>query len=193
MKIGLFFGSFNPIHNGHLMLANYFLEYTDIQRVWFVVSPQNPFKEDKELLDKYQRLHMVRLAIEGLEPQYEASSIEFDLPKPSYTVKTMAYLTDKYPEHKFVILTGVDNFVTLDKWYNYETLAQLYQFYVFPRKGVNLNNFNVKCKYKLCKAPEIEISSTFIRKSIAEAKKLNFFLPPKVFKYIEEMQFYKKK
>ncbi len=190
-RIGLFFGSFNPIHIGHLALANYFVEFTDLDKVWFVVSPQNPLKKRNTLLDDYQRLYMVRLAIEDFPDKYFASNIEFSMPKPSYTVDTLAYLKDKYPEHTFILIMGADNLLTLHKWKNYEVIAENYEIYVYPRPQADLSKLKISANYKIFDAPQFDISSSFIRKAIADGKNVNFFLNDKVFKYLDEMNFYK--
>jgi len=192
MKIGLFFGSFNPIHIGHLALANFFVEYTDLDVVWFVVSPQNPFKKRNTLLDDYHRLYLVKLAIEDLSPKYFASNIEFDMPKPSYTIDTLTYLSENNPDKEFVLIMGADNLVTLHKWKNHDELIKKYNIYVYPRPNVDLLNLKTDANYTIFDAPNIEISSSFIRKSIQEGKNVDFFMHYKVAKYIDEMNFYKK-
>lgn len=191
MKTGLYFGSFNPIHNGHMAIANYMHQFTDLDEVWFVVSPQNPFKNKQSLLADYQRLEMVELAISDT-PGYRASNIEFHLPKPSYTVDTLAYLFDKYPNRKFVLIMGSDNLINFHKWKNFNEILRYHQIYVYPRPGTPktplLNNPNIQ----LTDAPLMEISSSFIRNSIKQKKDIRFFLPPKVWNYISEMHFYEK-
>ena len=192
MKIGLFFGSFNPIHVGHLALANYFTEFTDLKRLWFVVSPQNPFKKRNTLLDDYQRLYLVRLAIEKYPQKYYASSIEFDMPKPSFTIDTLTYLSEKYPNNEFVLIMGADNLLTLHKWKNHEELIKKHKIYVYPRPNIDLSKLKTKANYKIFDAPLIEISSSFIRKAIQNKKNVDFFMHSKVAQYIDEMNFYKK-
>lgn len=194
MKIGLFFGSFNPIHVGHLILANHMVEYGSLDQVWLVVSPHNPLKKKKTLLADYHRLAMVELAIEGND-KLRASNIEFNLPQPNYTVVTLAKLKEKYPEHDFVLIMGEDNLLTLDKWYNYEQIIENYEIIVYPR------NTGFKSPFPAKKCPNISvlenvplmnISSTFIRKAIKEKKSVKYVLTDSVLEYIEKMNFYKK-
>ncbi len=191
MKIGLFFGSFNPIHIGHLALANYFVEYTDLNKLWFVVSPHNPFKNKKTLLADNQRLYMVRSAVENMPEKYYASNIEFNMPKPSFTIDTLTYLKEKYPNKEFVLIMGADNLVNIHKWKNYEEIVKNYKIYVYPRPGVDLTKIKAKADFTVFDAPLIEISSSFIRKSISMGKNVNFFMPEVVAKYVDEMNFYK--
>ncbi len=192
MKIGLFFGSFNPIHIGHLALANYFVEFTDLQKLWFVVSPQNPLKKRSTLLEDYHRLNLVRLAIENYESRFFASNIEFDMPKPSFTIDTLTYLSEKYPENEFVLIMGADNLVSLHKWKNYDQIIKKYKIFVYPRPDFDVEKVKIDVNYTIVDAPLIEISSSFIRKSIKEGKNIDFFLHSAVAKYVDEMNFYKK-
>jgi nicotinate-nucleotide adenylyltransferase len=189
MKIALFFGSFNPIHIGHLAIANYFVEYTDIDKLWFVVSPQNPFKEKKSLLAEHHRLALVKEAIE-YDNRFKASDIEFALPKPSYTIDTLTYLKEKYPENEYILIMGADNIVNFKKWKNSELILKDYKIYVYPRPNIDTSMFENNDSIKITDAPIIEISSSFIRNSIKEKKDIRYFLHPKVFKYIDEMNFY---
>lgn len=193
MKIGLFFGSFNPIHIGHLALANFFVEFTDLDKLWFVVSPQNPFKERKNLLAENHRLYMVRIAIEDIPEKYQASNIEFNMPKPSYTIDTLTYLKEKYPDFEFVLIMGADNLINLYKWKNSEEIIKNHKIFVYPRPGIDTDIIDTEADYKVFDAPNIEISSSFIRNAISENKNVSFFMPEKVAKYVEEMNFYKKK
>lgn len=189
-EIGLFFGSFNPIHIGHLILANYMVEYTSMDKLWFVVSPQNPFKERKTLLPEIHRYAIVDRAIEE-DDRFEVSNIEFGLPKPSYTVDTIAYLSEKYPNYKFSLIMGQDNLEHIHKWKNSEYLIENYQVYVYPRpncKSVNLQSPNIH----LLDAPMIEISASFIRNAIKDKKNVSWYLPRGASKYIDEMGFYQK-
>ncbi len=186
---GLFFGSFNPIHIGHMALANYMVTYTNIQDLWFVVSPQNPLKQKHTLLPDYQRLEMVNIAIED-DIRFRASDIEFHLPKPSYTIDTLAYLEEKYPKRKFIIIMGADTLHTLHKWKNIDVLTDKFEIMVYPRPGYTAENFRLKAKYTLTEAPKIEISATFIRKAIKEGKDIRHFLPHRVYEHIHTMGFY---
>lgn len=191
MHIGLFFGSFNPVHIGHMALANYMLSFTDMDQVWLVVSPHNPLKQKKELLHQNDRLHLVELAIDG-HPKIRSSNIEFGLPQPSYTVNTLAYLKEKFPQHTFSIIMGQDNLQTLHKWKNAETLLNNHRIYVYPRPGSGKGQYDQHPHVHLTEAPLIEISATFIRTAIKEKKDVSFFMPPKVWQYIDEMNFYRK-
>ena len=190
MKTGLFFGSFNPIHVGHMAIAQYMLEHTDIDKIWFVVSPQNPFKTKSTLLDQQHRLVLVRIATEDY-PKLTASNIEFYLPIPSYTVDTLAHLRENYPKEDFALIMGQDNLNNFHKWKNYEAILEWHDVYVYPRpkaKGCQLENHT---KIHLTQAPMMDISAKFIRKCIQENKAVSYFLPPKIMKYIDEMNFYK--
>jgi len=191
LKIGLFFGSFNPIHIGHLAIANYFAEFTDLQQIWFVISPHNPLKEKKSLLPQHHRLYMVNLAIEDF-PKFISSDIEFHLPQPSYTVHTLAHLKEKYPQHHFNLILGQDNLATFHKWKNYEYILEHHQLFVYPRPSAKPSPFDNHPNVIITQAPLIEISSTFIREAIKQKKDVRFFLHPKVWQHIDEMNFYKK-
>lgn len=188
-KIGLFFGSFNPVHIGHLAIASWFVEFTDIDKVWFVVSPQNPFKEKKSLLADHHRLAMVRIAVED-DSRFQVSDIEFKMPKPSYTIDTLTYLEEKYPDKTFVLITGSDQLPTFDKWKNPDRLLELYQLYVYARPGYQGSKYDDHPHVKIFKTPLLEISSTFIRQSVKEKKDVRYLLPPKVWEYMREMHFY---
>jgi nicotinate-nucleotide adenylyltransferase len=188
-NIGLFFGSFNPIHIGHMIIANWFVEYTDLDRVWFVVSPQNPFKEKKSLLADHHRLALVREAIED-DPRFWVTDIEFTMPQPSYTIDTLTYLEEKYKDKNFVLLAGSDQLPTFDKWKNPNRILELYKMYVYARPGFKGSKYEKHPSVKIFRTPLMEISSTFIRKSIAERKDMRYMLPEKVWKYIQEMHFY---
>jgi len=190
-KTGLFFGSFNPLHVGHMVLANYMLEFTELDEIWFVVSPHNPLKEKQTLLAQNHRLAMVRLAVEGLA-HFKASNIEFKLSQPSYTVNTLAHLKEKYPKKNFSLIMGMDNLQTFDKWKNYEQILKNHDLYVYPRPKLEPGKFANHPKVFLTDAPIMEISSSFIRKAIKEKKDVSCFMPEKVAAYIEEMNFYKK-
>jgi nicotinate-nucleotide adenylyltransferase len=190
LKIGLFFGSFNPVHNGHLIIANYISQTTDLDKVWLVVSPQNPLKPKETLLRDHDRLHLINLAIEECK-HLKASSIEFKLPKPSYTIDTLVYLHEKYPQHQFSLIMGSDNLVTLHKWKNYQKLLK-YPIYVYRRQGFDENPYPENGNITLLNFPYLDISATFIRDSIRKGISMQFFLPEAVWKYVEEMGLYKK-
>lgn len=192
-KTGLFFGSFNPIHIGHLILANYILEHSDMEELWFVVSPQNPFKDKKSLLKDNNRLDMVQLAVKNY-PKMRASNVEFSLPKPSYTIDTLTYLHEKYPEISFSIIMGEDNLESLGKWKNAETLIKNHQIIVYPRifEGERKDSDYLKHEnISLIKAPIIELSATEIRNMIKTGKNVRPMLPPEVFEYLDGSSFYK--
>ena len=191
-KIGLFFGSFNPIHVGHLTLANYLVEYSDLDEVWLVVTPHNPHKKKKTLLDDIHRLAMVRIAVEDY-PKLKASTIEFDLPQPNYTINTLTVLEENHPKHQFCLIMGEDNLKSFHKWKNYEVILERFFLYVYPRisSGSIESQFNEHPKIKRVDAPIMELSSTFIRKAINERKNVMPMLPHNVWKYLDEMNFYK--
>lgn len=189
-KTGLFFGSFNPIHNGHLMLAKYILNEYDLEEIWFVVSPQNPLKDKKSLLDERHRIQLVRLAVED-EPKFKASDIEFKLEKPSYTINTLVHLKEKY-KRPFVLLMGADSAASLKKWKNYEAILDDYEVYVYPRIDDNLDAILKHKNLKIIKAPQIELSATYIRQAIKAKKDVRFLLSEKVYDYVKEMHFYKR-
>lgn len=191
MKVGLFFGSFNPIHVGHLVLANYMLEYTDLDRIWFVVSPHNPLKKKNSLLDEKQRLHLVNLAI-GFNNKLKASNIEFKLPQPSYTINTLIYMQEKYPQNEFALIMGADNLESFPKWKNYEEILKHYQLYVYPRPKNDGGELKNHPQVKLVNAPMMEISSTAIRQAIKEKKDMRYFMPEEAWQYLKEMHFYEK-
>ena len=191
MKVGLYFGTFNPIHVGHLIIANHFAEHSDLEEVWCVITPQNPFKTKQSVLDNHQRLEMVYLATKEY-PKIKPSDIEFQLPQPNYTVHSLAYLEEKYPKHEFALIMGEDNLASLPKWKNAEVLLDRYPIYVYPRK-IEQSYAAVDSKGTIIKvdAPIIEISSSFIRKSIKSAKNIRPLLPESVWVYLDEMNFYK--
>jgi nicotinate-nucleotide adenylyltransferase len=189
-KTGLFFGSFNPIHNGHLILAKYILNEYDLSEIWFVVSPQNPLKDKKSLLDEHHRLQLVRLAIED-EPKFKASDIEFKLDKPSYTINTLVHLKEKY-NRPFVLLMGADSAASIKKWKNYEAILDQYEIYVYPRPGDDINAILKHKNLKVISAPQIELSATYIRQAIKAKKDVRFLLSEKVYTYVKDMHFYEK-
>jgi len=202
MKIGLYFGTYNPIHVGHLVIANYMVDYTDLDQVWLVVTPQNPHKNKASLLSDYHRLAIVRIAVEN-NPKLKASNIEFDLPKPSYTITTLTYIQEKYPDYDFSLIMGEDNLRTLHKWKNHEEIINNHQIFVYPRalteqerdEQINLqteNKYENHPNVTLCDAPVMKVSSSFIRKAIKEKKDVQYLLTDPVFKYVTEMHFYEK-
>ncbi|XCF06362.1 nicotinate (nicotinamide) nucleotide adenylyltransferase [Tamlana crocina] len=192
MKIGLFFGSFNPIHIGHLVIANHMAEHSDLDQVWFVVTPHSPFKKKSTLLDNYQRLEMVYLATQDYD-SLKPSDIEFNLPQPNYTVNTLAHLHEKFPQHEFALIMGEDNLKSFHKWKNYEVILENHDLYVYPRISDNRidNQFHGHKKIHFINAPIMELSSTFIRKSIKAGKNVEPMLPQHVWKYLDEMNFYR--
>ena len=192
MKIGLFFGTFNPIHVGHLTIANHLVEYTDLDQVWFLVTPHSPFKKKNSLLDDHQRLEMVYRAVKDY-PKLRQSDIEFNLPQPNYTINTLTHLEEKYPEHSFALIMGEDNLKSFHKWKNYQVILELHDIYVYPRMsgGQMETEFEDHPKIHHVDAPIMELSSTFIRKSIKEGKNVRPMLPEHVWEYLDEMNFYK--
>lgn len=190
MKIGLYFGSFNPVHVAHLIIANHILNETGIEKIWFIVSPQNPFKNESTLLNEYHRLHLVRLATEN-DNRIKASEIEFTLPRPSYTVDTLVYLAEKFPEHEFSIIMGSDSYQNLPKWKNAELIMNNYDLYVYLRPGFEIKNSDAP-RLHLLKAPLLELTSTHIRKTITEGKSIRYMVPESVFEEILKGGYYKK-
>jgi nicotinate-nucleotide adenylyltransferase len=197
IKTGLYFGSFNPIHIGHLVIAGYMTEYAGLDQIWFVVSPHNPLKKKETLLADHQRFYMVEIAV-GDNDHLKASDIELKLPVPSYTINTLAYLKEKYAGNEFALVMGEDNLYTLHKWKNAAELIKNHPIYVYPRPGavrpphVILDQLLEKADLHSVNAPLMEISGTFIRNGIRAGKDMSYFLPPPVWKYIQEMHFYKK-
>lgn len=194
MKIGLYFGTFNPIHIGHLIIANHMAEYSDLDQIWMIVTPHNPLKSKQTLLDDYQRLHLVFLATEDY-PKIKPSDIEFKLSQPNYTVNTLAHLTERFPQHSFSLIMGEDNLKSLHKWKNYEVILQNHEIYVYPRISSELDNttFKKSKMIHMIDAPIVEISSTFIRENIKNKKNVIPLLPSKVWEYIDHNNLYKKK
>jgi len=193
-KIGLFFGSFNPIHNGHLMIANYLAEFGELDQVWFVISPLNPFKADKDLLPDYHRRELLTRAI-GDYPRFRISAVEFQLPKPSYTIDTLSFLSKEYPENQFILIMGSDQLPDFHNWKNAEQILAHYKILVYPRRQVTLSLVTSHSllshpSITLVNAPTMEISSSFIRQSIKEGKDVRFFMPELTWQYIDEMHFY---
>ncbi|WP_299312880.1 nicotinate (nicotinamide) nucleotide adenylyltransferase [uncultured Aquimarina sp.] len=191
-KIGLYFGTFNPIHIGHLAIANHMAEYSDLDEIWMVVTPHNPFKKKSSLLDNMHRLEMVYRATESY-PKLKPSDIEFKLPQPNYTVNTLVYLQEKQPDYQFNLIMGEDNLKSFHKWKNYEAILENHHIYVYPRvsEGVTEHQFKNHPKIHSVNAPIMEISSTFIRKAIPEDKNIKPLLPKEVWEYIDEMNFYR--
>jgi len=188
-KTGLFFGSFNPIHIGHLIIAEYFVENTDLDEVWFVLSPSNPLKKKSTLLNEHQRYYMVSIAVED-DPRFRVCDIELKLPTPSYTCNTLAHLTEKYPHKEFVLLMGEDNWDTIEKWKNYTYILENHYIYIYPRASYKITLNKQHPHVLFVDAPILEISATMIRESIKNRKKIQYLLPQKVEKYIDEMGVY---
>ena len=191
-KVGLYFGTFNPIHIGHLIIANYMVEFSDLDEIWMVVTPQNPFKKKISLLDNHHRLELVYQACENYE-KLKPCDVEFKLPQPNYTINTLVQLEEDHPGMDFSLIMGEDNLKNFHKWKNFEVILERYFIYVYPRvsKGKVGNQFKDHQKIKRVEAPIVEISSTFIRKAIKAGKNITPMLPPKVSKYIDRMNFYK--
>lgn len=191
-KVGLFFGTFNPIHVGHLTIANHMAEFSDLDEIWLVVTPHSPFKKKSSLLDNHHRYEMVYLATKDY-PKLKPSDIEFKLPQPNYTVHTLAHLQEKHPDIDFALIMGEDNLKGFHKWKNYEVILENHDLYVYPRiSGETIETqFKNHSKIHRVNAPIMEISSTFIRKSIAKGKNIRPMLSSAVWEYIDEMNFYK--
>lgn len=189
-KVGLFFGSFNPVHIGHCIIANYMASQTDLDQVWFVVSPHNPFKQRKTLAKDYDRLHLVNLAIE-YNQLLKASNVEFNLPKPSYTVDTLTYLKEQYPNHDFVMIMGGDNLASLPKWKNYEQILNHHQVYIYKRPQYELGDLAEHPKVKHFDAPLLDISATYIRQCIKKNLSIRYLVPEPVFEYLSSSNMYK--
>ncbi|REE17052.1 nicotinate-nucleotide adenylyltransferase [Winogradskyella pacifica] len=192
MKIGLYFGTFNPIHVGHLTIANHLAEHSDLDQVWFVVTPLSPFKKKSSLLDNYHRLEMVHLATKDYD-KLRPSDIEFGLKQPNYTIDTLTYLFEKYPNYEFALIMGEDNLKSLHKWKNYELILENHSIYVYPRisEGKIDTQFNNHSKITKVDAPIMELSSTFIRNEIKDGKNVRPILPEHVWQFIDEMNFYR--
>ncbi|GAB5523318.1 MAG: nicotinate (nicotinamide) nucleotide adenylyltransferase [Roseivirga sp.] len=190
MRIGLFFGSFNPIHIGHLVIADVMATHTDLDQVWFVVSPQNPFKSSRSLLHEFDRLKMVELAIAD-NYKLKAVDVEFHMPRPSYTADTLAYLSDKHPDHEFRLIIGEDNLVHFHKWKNYHSILDHYGLYVYPRPDVNKDKIQVSNdNIQYVSSPMLDISATFIREAIKNQRSVRYLLHESVIGYIEQKKFY---
>lgn len=190
MKIGLFFGSFNPIHTGHLIIAQTIINESDLDKIWFVVSPQNPFKERANLLHEFDRLDLVRLAIEDT-PFLEASDIEFSMPKPSYTVDTLVYLKEKYPSYNFKLIMGEDNLTHFHKWKNYEVILDQFKVIAYPRPGCKQTQFHSHPQVQLVQSSITDISATYIRNCIKEEKSIQYLVPDAVKEKIAAKKYFK--
>ena len=189
MRIGLFFGSFNPMHIGHKVIASYMAEFSDLQHVWFVVSPQNPLKQKQILLDKHHRLMIIRMEVED-NPKLSASDIEFNLSQPSYTIDTLENLKEQYPENDFVLIIGADNLQSFHKWKEYEQILANYSVYVYPRLGIETSNSHENI-HIIKGVPKMEISASFIRDAIKKGQDVSYLIPEKAWQYIKEMNLYK--
>ncbi len=191
-KVGLYFGTFNPIHIGHLAIANHMAEHSDLDQIWMVVTPHSPFKKKSSLLANHHRLEMIYQAVQ-FYPKLRSSDIEFKLPQPNYTVHTLTHLQEKYPDHEFHLIMGEDNLKSFHKWKNYEVILENHHIYIYPRisEGTVEHQFKKHPKIHRVEAPIMEISSTFIRKAIKEGKNIRPLLPENVWQYIDQMNFYK--
>jgi nicotinate-nucleotide adenylyltransferase len=189
MNIGLYFGSYNPIHIGHLIIGSHVANHTEVQQVWLIVSPQNPLKPSSVLLNEYHRLHLVQLAVEG-DSQLKASDVEFKLPRPSYTIDTLTYLQEKYPQHQFSIIMGSDSFQNLPRWKNFELLVKNYSFIIYQRPGFEIHDLYT-AKAQILDAPLLEISATNIRQSIKAGQSVRYLLSDTVREEIEKTGYYK--
>jgi len=187
---GLFFGSFNPVHIGHLAIANYFVEFSGIAELWFVVSPQNPFKEKNSLLPERQRLHMLNLAI-GSDPRLKTCDIEFTLPRPNYTVDTLTYLREKHPDNTFALIMGSDNLAGFHKWKNYQEIIKYHPLMVYPRPGFDKSGMSNTHHAEWVMAPQMDISSSVLRKAIMDGHNMKYYFAEAVWNYIDEMNFFK--
>lgn len=190
-KTGLFFGSFNPIHTGHLIIAQYMACFTDLSEVWFMVSPHNPLKKKDTLINMYDRLEMVNLALENSE-RLKSSDFEFRLPQPSYTIDTLTHLKEKFPQKEFVLIMGSDNLKSLPRWKNFELILRDYEIYVYPRPGFEDAELAEHLSVKTTNTPLMEISSTFIRKAVKERKNVQFFVPDAVLEFIDKKGLYQR-
>jgi nicotinate-nucleotide adenylyltransferase len=191
MNIGLYFGSFNPIHTGHLIIANHILEHSDLDKIWFVVSPRNPLKDSHTLLNEYDRLHLVELAIES-NPKFRASNVEYHLPRPSFTINTLAYLSEKFPLENFTVIMGGDSYQNLPRWKNYEQILAYYKIIVYQRPGFELDASALPDTVQVLKAPLLEISSTYVRNLVKTGKSIRYLVPENVAEYILGNAYYKK-
>jgi len=188
MNIGLYFGSFNPIHTGHLIIANHIVEHSELDKVWFVLSPHNPLKSEHSLLNEYDRLHLAELAISD-NPKFRVSNVEFHLPKPSYTIDTLTYLKEKFPLEHFFVIMGSDSYQNLPRWKNYEKILEYYQIIVYNRPGLEVKG--LRPGVTVMDAPLLEISSTYIREEIKAGRSIRYLVPDKVADYITDNRYYK--
>jgi nicotinate-nucleotide adenylyltransferase len=188
MNIGLYFGSFNPIHTGHLIIANHIVEHSELDKVWFVLSPHNPLKSEHSLLNEYDRLHLAELAISD-NPKFRVSNVEFHLPKPSYTIDTLTYLKEKFPLEHFFVIMGSDSYQNLPRWKNYEKILEYYQIIVYNRPGLEVKA--LRPGVTVMDAPLLEISSTYIREEIKAGRSIRYLVPDKVADYITDNRYYK--
>jgi nicotinate-nucleotide adenylyltransferase len=189
MRIGLFFGSFNPIHIGHMALANYMVEYTEIEQLWFVVSPQNPFKKKASLLDENARYDLIYESIRE-DARFRVSNIEFQLDRPSYTADTLVHLKEKFPEHQFYLIMGQDNVPTFHKWKNSEFISDNFEVLVYPRNGSPIDEKELPKNFKITEAPDIEVSASFIRNAISQGKDVSWFVPRSAWEIIDQFGYY---
>jgi len=190
MKIGLFFGSFNPIHIGHLIIANYVLNESDLEKIWLIISPLNPFKTDKSLLDKNARLILAKAAVRR-DKRIMASDIEFHLSKPSFTINTLSYLKKNHPDNEFSIIMGSDSFQNLQEWKDFESIINNYKILIYRRPGFEIEN-SINAEIEIMSAPHLNISSTEIRQLTRQGKSIRYLVPEKVRKEIERNQYYKR-
>ena len=187
--IGLYSGSFNPIHHGHVMLANYLVEFSDLDELWFVVTPQNPLKKKEDLLADEERLRMVQLAV-GDDPRFRVSDVEMHLPTPSYTINTLTALSDQYPDCRFVFVCGMDSLQNFKNWREYQSILDNYELLVFPREGYDGGDLARHPSVTVLKTPIVEVSSTFIRRCVKEGRDVRHFMPERAFRYMKENRFY---
>jgi len=188
-KVGIYSGSFNPIHHGHVILANYLVEFSDLDELWFVITPQNPLKKKEDLLDDDERLKMVQLAV-GDDPRFHVSDIEMHLPTPSYTINTLTALSEQHPDCEFVFICGMDSLQNLKHWREYQKILDNYELLVFPREGYDGGELINYPSVTVLKTPIIEISSTFIRQCVKEGRDVRHFMPEKAFLYLKEQGFF---
>jgi nicotinate-nucleotide adenylyltransferase len=191
MRIGLFFGTFNPVHAGHMIIAGYFAEFSDLDQVWMVVTPHNPHKQAGSLLQDHHRFEMVRIAI-GDYNKIKASKVEFSLPKPSFTIHTLLHLEEQYPDHEFNLIMGSDNLAGFMKWKSWEQIIERHKLYVYPRPGSDGGEMKDHEKVVFVDAPHIELSSTFIRDAVKNKKDIRYMMPESAYEYMDEMNFYRK-